>query len=83
MLGLWADALWELWQRLAEVEREERVEQARRPERKRQAGGGRKKEAEVVCRLLVTLLYVRQQSIDAGDCPNRELCGINGVELHP
>jgi hypothetical protein len=60
MLGLGADALWELWQRLAEVEREERVEQARRPERKRQAGGGRKKEAEVLCRLLVTLLYVRQ-----------------------
>ena len=30
------------------------------PERKRQAGGGRKKEAEVLCRLLVTLLYLRQ-----------------------
>ncbi|MCY7273471.1 MAG: hypothetical protein LH702_06920, partial [Phormidesmis sp. CAN_BIN44] len=52
-LGLGADALWQLWQRLAEAER---VEQARRPERKRQAGGGRKKEAEVLCRLLVTLL---------------------------
>jgi len=60
MLGLGADALWELWQRLAEAERVERVEQARRPERKRQAGGGRKKEAEVLCRLLVTLLYLRQ-----------------------
>jgi len=30
------------------------------PERKRQVGGGRKKKAEVLCRLLVTLLYLRQ-----------------------
>ncbi len=60
MVGLGADALWELWQRIAEVEREERVQQAQRPERKRQVGGGRKKEAEVLCRLLVTLLYLRQ-----------------------
>ena len=28
--------------------------------RKRQSGGGRKKDAKLLCRLLVTLLYVRQ-----------------------
>jgi len=60
MVGLGADALWELWQRTAEVERDERLKQAQRPERKRQAGGGRQKDAEVLCRLLVTLLYLRQ-----------------------
>jgi hypothetical protein len=60
MVGLGGDALWELWQRVAEVKREEQRQQAQRPERKRQAGGGRKKEAEVLCRLLVTLLYLRQ-----------------------
>lgn len=62
MVGLGADALWELWQRIAEVERDERLKQAQRPRRKRQAGGGRKKDAQVLCRLLVTLLYLRQHS---------------------
>lgn len=60
MVGLPADALWDLWQRIAEVERAERLRQAQRPQRKRQAGGGRKKDAEVLGRLLVTLLYLRQ-----------------------
>lgn len=60
MLGLGAEALWELWQRIAEVERQQRLEQAQRPERKRQIGGGRKKDAQLLCRLLVTLLYLRQ-----------------------
>jgi DDE superfamily endonuclease/Helix-turn-helix of DDE superfamily endonuclease len=60
MVGLPADALWELWQQIAEVERAERLRQAQRPQRKRQAGGGRKKDAEVLVRLLVTLLYLRQ-----------------------
>jgi hypothetical protein len=52
--------LWELWQRVAEVKRAEQRQPAHRPGRKRQAGGGRKKDAEVLCRLLVTLLYLRQ-----------------------
>jgi hypothetical protein len=60
MVGLGVDALWELWQRVAEVKREAQRQQAQRPGRKRQAGGGRKKDAEVLCRLLVTLLYLRQ-----------------------
>jgi hypothetical protein len=60
MLGLGVEALWELWQRVAEVKQAEQHQQDHRPERKRQAGGGRKKEAEVLCRLLVTLLYLRQ-----------------------
>lgn len=60
MVGLPAEALWELWQRIAEVERAERLRQAQRPQRKRQAGGGRKKDVEVLGRLLVTLLYLRQ-----------------------
>ncbi|WP_204136835.1 transposase family protein, partial [Halomicronema sp. CCY15110] len=30
------------------------------PTRQRQSGGGRKKEAILLCRLLVTLLYLRQ-----------------------
>lgn len=60
MVGLGVDALWEMWQRVAEVKREEQRQQAQRPGRKRQAGAGRKKEAEVLCRLLVTLLYLRQ-----------------------
>ncbi len=60
MLGLGSEALWELWQRIAEVERQERLQQAQRPGRKRQIGGGRKKEAQLLCRLLVTLLYLRQ-----------------------
>lgn len=60
MVGLGAEALWEVWQRVAEVERAKRVGQAPQPQRKRQIGGGRKKDAEVLCRLLVTLLYLRQ-----------------------
>jgi hypothetical protein len=60
MVGLGAEALWELWQRLAEGERTERLRQAQRPGRKRQAGSGRKKDAAVLGRLLLTLIYLRQ-----------------------
>jgi len=59
MVGMGADALWELWQRIAEAERTERKQQAQRPDRQRQAGGGRKKEAHLLCRLRVTLIYLR------------------------
>ena len=54
MVGMGAEALWELWHRVSEAERENQRQQAQRLDRKRQAGGGRKKEAEVLCRLLVT-----------------------------
>jgi hypothetical protein len=60
MIGLGSAALWELWQRIALLERSAQQQQAERAGRQRQAGGGRKKEAEVLCRLLVTLLYLRQ-----------------------
>jgi hypothetical protein len=60
MIGLGAPALWELWQRIAELDQAAQQEQANRAGRKRQAGGGRKKDADVLCRLLVTLLYLRQ-----------------------
>jgi hypothetical protein len=60
MIGLGAAALWELWQRISELERAAQQQRVNDPDRKRQAGGGRKKEAEVLCRLLVTLLYLRQ-----------------------
>jgi hypothetical protein len=60
MIGLGATALWELWQRIAALEAAAQQQQVQRPGRKRQAGGGRKKDAEVLCRLLVTLLYLRQ-----------------------
>jgi len=60
MIGLGATALWELWQRISKLEQAEQQQRIKDPERKRQVGGGRKKKAEVLCRLLVTLLYLRQ-----------------------
>jgi hypothetical protein len=60
MIGLGAEALWELWQRISEEEEKEKKHRKNHPDRKRQAGGGRKKQAEVLCRILVTLLYLRQ-----------------------
>jgi hypothetical protein len=57
MLGLGAVAVWEMWQRIAELVREAKEQRAHRPGRKRQAGGGRKKDAVVLCRLSVALLY--------------------------
>jgi hypothetical protein len=60
MIGLGAAALWELWQRISERSRGEQEERINDPKRKRQAGGGRQKEAILLCRLLVTLLYLRQ-----------------------
>ena len=60
MIGLGAPALWELWQRVSERVQAAQQQRMKHPERIRQAGGGRKKDAEVLCRLLVTLLYVRQ-----------------------
>jgi hypothetical protein len=60
MIGLSATALWELWQQVSELERVAEQQRNNHPDRQRQAGGGRKKEALVLCRLLVTLLYLRQ-----------------------
>jgi DDE superfamily endonuclease/Helix-turn-helix of DDE superfamily endonuclease len=60
MVGLDATTLWELWQRISDRDRELQQQRVHAPERKRQVGGGRKKEAEVLSRLLVTLLYLRQ-----------------------
>jgi hypothetical protein len=60
MFGLGASALWEIWQRIGNEAKAEELKQAQRPERKRQAGGGRKKSADVLCRLLVSLIYLRQ-----------------------
>ncbi len=60
MIGLSAAALWELWQQVSELERAAQQQRHYHPGRQRQAGGGRKKEALVLCRLLVTLLYLRQ-----------------------
>ena len=59
MIGLSANALWELWQRVAKHQKIKHEEQANRTERKRRAGAGRKKEAQLLCRLLVALLYIR------------------------
>ena len=60
MIGLGTTALWELWQRIATLDAAVKQVQAERLGRKRQSGGGRKKDAEVLCRLLVALLYLRQ-----------------------
>ncbi|MCY7391157.1 MAG: transposase [Leptolyngbyaceae cyanobacterium CAN_BIN12] len=60
MIGLGRIALWELWQRIRDVDGVAEAQRGKAPERKRQVGGGRKKEAEVLCRLLVTLVYLRQ-----------------------
>lgn len=60
LIGLGANAFWELWQRVEELDKVARQQQARKPERKRQVGGGRHKSALVVGRLLVCLLYLRQ-----------------------
>lgn len=60
MIGLGALALWELWQRIDELAQAAQQERAGRAGRKRQAGSGRKKAGNVLCRLLVTLLYLRQ-----------------------
>jgi hypothetical protein len=54
MIGLSATALWELWQQVSELERVAEQQRNHDPDRQRQAGGGRKKEALVLCRLLVT-----------------------------
>lgn len=79
MVGLSPEALWELWQRIAELTQEEDLKRAQRPGRQRQVGGGRKREANVLCRLLVTLIYLRQhwtmQAIAAAlDCAESTVC---------
>ena len=60
MIGLGAAALWELWQRMSELERGAQQQRDIALGRQRQSGGRRKKEAQVLCRLLVTLVYLRQ-----------------------
>ena len=50
MIGLGANALWELWQRVATQAKIKQEQQANRADRQRQVGGGRKKEAQLLCR---------------------------------
>jgi hypothetical protein len=59
MFGLRANALWEIWQRICHEAKAEELRQAQRPERKRQEEGGCKKSADVLCGLLVSLIYLR------------------------
>lgn len=79
MVGLGPNALWELWQRVADLKREEVRTRAQEPGRHRQVGGGRKRDANVLCRLLVTFLYLRQhwtmQAIaETLDCAESTVC---------
>jgi hypothetical protein len=79
MVGLGPEALWELWQRIADLKREEDLKRAKRPGRQRQIGGGRKRDANLLCRLLVTLIYLRQhwtmQAIaEILDCAESTVC---------
>jgi Helix-turn-helix of DDE superfamily endonuclease len=60
MIGLSAPALWELWQRIQVLADETEEARRQRPGQKRQAGGGQAKAIPVICRLLVTLLSLRQ-----------------------
>lgn len=60
LIGVAAAAFWELWQRVEELDKVARQQRVQQPERQRQAGGGAKKFANVVSRLLVCLLYLRQ-----------------------
>ena len=83
IIGLSANALWELWQRVAEQEKLKKKEQSKRPERKRQAGGGRKKEAQILCRLLVALLLHETTLDNARISRINRLCRIDSVELYP
>ena len=53
MIGLGAGALWELWQQMSELEQAAQQQRDTALGRKRQSGGGRKKDAKVLCRLLV------------------------------
>jgi hypothetical protein len=60
LIGIGEVALWELWHRIEPLVEAEKKQRANTLERKRQAGGGRKKGGEVLCRIFVTLLYLRQ-----------------------
>lgn len=60
LMGLGSAALWELWQRIIERDATAQEQRRARVDRKRQAGGGRQKEADLLCRLMVALLYLRQ-----------------------
>jgi hypothetical protein len=60
LIGLSPGAVWELWQRIEILDQAATNARSQRPGRHRQAGGGRRKEAPVLCRLLVALLYLRQ-----------------------
>ena len=60
LIGLGPIALWELWQRILEMDEQQQQQRASNPKRTRQSGGGRKKAGNVLCRLLVALLYLRQ-----------------------
>jgi hypothetical protein len=64
LIGLSATALWELWQRVIELDNAAGQQRAEESGRKRQAGGGRKKAANVLCRLLVTLIDLLMRALN-------------------
>lgn len=60
LIGLGAEAFWELWQQVRELDKQAQQKQALCPDRQRNIGGGKKKAADLVGRLLIALLYLRQ-----------------------
>lgn len=59
LIRLGTTAFWELWQQVEELDQQSQQQRAARPNRQRQVGGGMKKSANGVIRLLVFLLYLR------------------------
>lgn len=83
MIGLGATALWELWQRVSELVREGQQQRRNDPDRKRQAGGGRKKDALSDMSAPGDTALFEATLDDASLSGNDGMHRINCVELHP
>ena len=79
MIGLGRIALWELWQRIRDVDGVAEAQRGKAPERKRQVGGGRRSSVSAVGDPGVSAATLDDARVRRNDW----LCRINGVELHP
>ena len=83
MIGLGAAALWELWQRINQLDQAVHLKRANAPERKRQSRG----RAEAGGRSTLSApgdVAVSEATLDnAGIRRSDWVCRIHSLELHP
>ena len=83
LLGIGAEALWELWQRILEMDQQLQHQRLNRPKPSETSGGWPQESGGCVVSINCGAALSETALDDAGIGRMPRLCRINAVELHP